>query len=349
MISSHIAAGSPGSSTFSFNLVPSYVKLPDGTEGLLVRSVNSSAGQCYGGTMQCDKQGTCNGGEHCSAHGASTALNPDYITFTRYRGGKLADPDDAALEPITDANIVLVPNRSAGSPEECGVQDPRIVFNKDTGLYVLAYTTFGFAEQSPNGPIPQYTCGGGGAGLGIATSKDPSDPNGWTRHGYDQLGKSAALLVRETGPHYAFFGIPAINMARSHDLVKWENITWNWMINDDDFSGFIEAGGPPVRMEDGNYLFSYNILGPCNCWGAGYAILDGDDPSVVIQRESGIIWPELPWETVNASNPGTAWEPMKCCIGATNSIQPLGGNEFLAHYVTGDSVSGGSILTVEPR
>lgn len=94
---------------------------------------------------------------------ASTALNPDYITFTRYRGGKLTDPDDAALEPITDANIVLVPNRSVGSPEECGVQDPRIVFNNDTGLYVLAYTTFGFAEQSPNGPIAQYTCGGGGA------------------------------------------------------------------------------------------------------------------------------------------------------------------------------------------
>ena len=87
-----------------------------------------------------------------------------------------------------------------------------------------------------------------GAGLGIATTKDPSDPNGWTRHGYDQLGKSAALLVRETGPHYAFFGIPAINMARSHVLIKWENITWNWMINDDDFSGFVPAGHPlPCR------------------------------------------------------------------------------------------------------
>ena len=48
-------------------------------------------------------------------------------------------------------------------------------------------------------------------------------------------------------------------------------------------AGFIEAGGPPGRMEDGNYLFSYNILGPCNCWGAGYAILDV--PSLALREQ----------------------------------------------------------------
>jgi hypothetical protein len=53
--------------------------------------------------------------------------------------------------------------------------------------------------------------------------KDPSDPKGWTKHGYGggnvgQLGKSAALLVRETGPHYAFYGIPSINMAGEYNL-----------------------------------------------------------------------------------------------------------------------------------
>ena len=224
LIDSQNPPGSAGSSTFHFNLVPAYVRLPDGTDALLTRSVNSS-GQCYGNTMQCDGNGTCDGGHQCSAQGASTAINPDYITLTRYKGGKLLDPDQAELEPITDASISLRPSRayypynaSGNHVEDCGVQDPRVVYNGKTKTYWMAYTTFGFAEQGSHGPIRKDTCGGGGAGCGIASSKDPSNPNGWTRHGYGQLGKSAALLVRESGPHYAFYGIPSISVAVSWDM-----------------------------------------------------------------------------------------------------------------------------------
>ena len=233
-------------------------------------------------------------------------------------------------------------------PTRCGVQDPRIVYNKATETYILAYTTFGYAQWGP-GPLCHGCCGGGGAGLGIATSKDPSNPNGWTRHGYNQLGKSAALLVRETGPHYAFYGIPSINLAVSWDLIHWNTTVWNWLIADDAISGFVEAGAPPQLLSDGNYLMTYNILGPCNCWGAGYLILDGTDPSIILQRTSvqeggPLIWPELPWETTNTSS--SDWEPLKCCIGATNSLQPLGNDQFIAHYASGDSVGGGSIISV---
>ena len=226
LIDSKNPPGSTGSSTFHFNLVPAYVKLPDGTDALLTRSVNSS-GQCYGNTMQCDGNGTCDGGHQCTAQGASTAINPDYITLTRYKGGTLVDPDKAELEPITDASISLRPsrayypyNKSGNHVEDCGVQDPRVVYDGQTETYWMAYTTFGFAEQSDKGPIRKDTCGGGGAGCGIASSKDPSNSSRWTRHGYGQLGKSAALLVRESGPHYAFFGIPSISVAVSWDMSK---------------------------------------------------------------------------------------------------------------------------------
>ena len=124
---------------------------------------------------------------------------------------------------------------------------------------------------------------------------------------------------------------------------------YNWLIADDDFSGFVEAGAPPQRLSDGNYIMTYNLLGACNCWGAGYLILDGKDPTVILQRstvgEGGpLLWPEEPWEVTNTS--ATSWQPLKCFIGATNSLQPLGGDRFLAHYASGDSVAGGAIIEV---
>jgi hypothetical protein len=35
----------------------------------------------------------------------------------------------------------------------------------------------------------------------------------------DNCGKSAAILVRESGPHYMFWGIPTIAVSISHDLL----------------------------------------------------------------------------------------------------------------------------------
>ena len=62
----------------------------------------------------------------------------------------------------------------------------------------------------------------GGAGVGLATSKTPQLKDSWVRHGYncnngttDNCGKSAAILVRETGPHYMFWGIPTIAVRRA--------------------------------------------------------------------------------------------------------------------------------------
>ena len=117
-------------------------------------------------------------------------------------------------------------------------------------------------------------------------------------------------------------------------------------------SGFVEAGAPPQKLSDGNYIMTYNLVGGCNCWGAGYLILDAKDPTIILQRstvhEGGpLLWPEEPWEVTNTT--ATSWQPLKCCIGATNSLQPLGGDRFLAHYASGDSVAGGAIITVATK
>ena len=104
--------------------------------------------------------------------------------------------------------------------------------------------------------------------------------------------------------------------------VHWNTTIENWLIADDDMSGFVEAGAPPQKLSDGNYIMTYNLVGGCNCWGAGYLILDGQDPTVILQRstvrEGGpLLWPEEPWEVTN--NTATSWQPLKCwCV--TTSI-----------------------------
>ena len=76
--------------------------------------------------------------------------------------------------------------------EKCGTEDPRVV--QHDGVTYLFYTA--------------YDCNK--AALSLATTRDPTDANGWTRHGplFPSLkwSKSGAVLIRDSPPHYMFFG-----------------------------------------------------------------------------------------------------------------------------------------------
>ena len=84
----------------------------------------------------------------------------------------------------------------------------------------------------------------------------------------------------------------------------------------------------------------------------GYLILDKDDPTKIVQRESRMLWPKYNWERANQSDPSTSWEYYRNCIGAMNSLHQLqpGVDEFVGFYVGGDSVAGAAKITVQtPR
>jgi hypothetical protein len=49
----------------------------------------------------------------------------------------------------------------------------------------------------------------------------------------------------------------------------------------------------------------------CEC--AGYLILDKDDPTKILQRESRMLWPKYNWERANQTDPATDWEYYKNC------------------------------------
>merc|ERR1711957_690953 len=112
-----------------------------------------------------------------------------------------------------------------------------------------------------------------------------------------------------------FWGIPTVNVAISDDLINWRTLITNWVQPDpEQREMWVEAGSPPERLEDGNYIMTYNIAAPDLWWGIGYLILDGTDPTKILQRGSHALWPSLPWEWGNTS--ATDWEPYKNCIGA---------------------------------
>ena len=331
IISSHFEADTSGHSDFTFNLVPSFLTLPNGTAALIVRSVN-------GTSWDPAKNGT-----------TSTTRNPDMLTLTTYRSAP-SNTNGIRVEPITAANVMLEPS---GQQEACGVQDPRIVYNKADQTFYMTYCVYGppLPRNNKTNPLG-IRCAD--AGVGIATSPSPHIPNSWVRHGYncnngthDNCGKSAAMLIRDSGLHYMFFGIPTIGVSVSHDLLHWTLANASWMLPDGSAQEmWIEAGSPPQRLSDGNYIMTYNIADTDVWWGIGFIILDKDDPTKIIQRESRALWPKLDWERANPTNPATSWEYYKNCIGAMNSLQPLGNDTFVGFYVGGDSVSGAATITV---
>jgi len=190
----------------SFN--PSWVEPSAGTRGvrgLLVRSQNCSftPGKC----LACNPKGPND--------------NPflgSVITFAAQNA------DGSFQKPY----LVFAPE---GSHDEKGTEDPRIKYDKRTGLYHLFCADA--ATPSPRrtppprnaappppflSPLATDTCYGSGGGLCHATTADPTAPapGQWTRYGVMWAGKSAALLIRDAPPHYLYQGVSLARPPHKH-------------------------------------------------------------------------------------------------------------------------------------
>ena len=121
----------PASTSFGLNFGPSHVQMADGTDALVIR-VCRSAVAC------------------------STAKNPDMITLvTRKKTPLLLHNTTTAQfqqqwERNTEASII---KRGVGPAEQCGVQDPRLVYDPGSKFYILCYTAFGNPYQKPGAPL----------------------------------------------------------------------------------------------------------------------------------------------------------------------------------------------------
>jgi len=222
----------------------------------------------------------------------------------------------------------------------------------------LLYTA---AQQYANGTVV--------ARLAMAKSRTPSISSSWQRLGvlFPQIrwSKSGALLIRDgasDGLHYLFFGdsslLPGMQVATSKDLRNWKIRPGVWLPERPNAfdRDLIEAGPMPLQLSDGNYLLIYNSArhgfpsprpGYDFQYNVGWAILDKNDPSKILQRcQEPLLTPTLPWERGVA--PWLGLVPnvvfLEGWIRAPGTT--LRDNSFFAVYGAADSVLGGAIINV---
>lgn len=134
----------------------------------------------------------------------------------------------------------------------------------------------------------------------------------------------------------------------------------NWTIDDEIFlpvrpdnfdSHLVEAGPPPIKLQDGNFLFIYNSArsgfpspkpGYSLQYNLGFAIIDGQSGAILQRSSEPLLSPELPWELGKAPFLGLTPNVVFC-----NGMESLGGDSFVIYYGGADSVIGSATVIVE--
>jgi predicted GH43/DUF377 family glycosyl hydrolase len=348
----------PSSTSFALNFGPSHVTMADGTDALVIRV--------------CRDEVAC-----------STPKNPDLITFVKrttvgpidLHNISTIDQLQQQFQPNNEARII---KRPQGPAEQCGVQDPRIVYDPKSKYYYLAYTAYGNPYQKAGQPL---TCVQAFTRIirsltpEVEASWEPVPTLGPAVNGsiWDYDAVSTAILVRPEPPHYAFVG-------RGVGSVSWQlrtldNITkTNPLVFEQPQpflagraagfdSGYVEAGSPPALLSTGDYLHIYDTVindgrvpkggpsqlacvdGVCRGFGAGWLVLNGSDPQSILQRgQEPLFMPVMPWELgPRPEYPEWGWmQPTGFAIGATNGLMRVNESSdhdtFIAWACASDSV-----------
>jgi len=200
--------------------------------------------------------------EHKFVSSIGHAISEDGIKFKRFN------------EPV----IV-----SENEQEAWGTEDPRI--SEIDGTYYMLYTGFGGKDWN-------------NFRISLAYSKDLKN---WNGHKVliDEPNKDAALLPQKIDNNFVMFHrrMPDLWIGYSEDLKEWKNhkiimspIKGTWE------SKKIGIAGPPIKRDDG-WLLIYHAVDDYNVYRLGAALLDLNDPSIVIHRQKEpILEPELSWE-----------------------------------------------------
>ena len=344
-------AGAPffrNTSSFARNFNAAAFELPDGGKGLAVRSV-------------------CGAKCRWPCHSPRCAGREDdisVITFARLVGPRADGSVD--VTPITNESVILSPAVFDGPADEsCGVEDPRVVFVRQTKTYYMTYTCF--------------ACGITGYNLCMATcSGNPADATCWQRHGRvfpldgtkdrthpfgKNSTKSGSLLVMPHGPpHYLFYYFNA-EIATTTDFVHFIPTGKTLVPSKPNTSqAGVEPGPEPMRLSDGNYL--YLFMGTCHPGRVGcntptqnrantsiqhapsYVILNGTDPTHVIHRASApLLIPQEPWE-VGSRAEGWDWEEVPGVIFVEGWWRLAAPDSFLVAFGCADSVVGFATINV---
>ena len=167
--------------------------------------------------------------------------------------------------------------------EAGGVEDPRVTCLADEGRFIMAYTAY-------SGTLWQ---------IALARSQNLIT---WERMGFPLPGernKDAALFPEKIRGRYCMFHRrePDIWIAYSDDLLHWDDHQIVMRPRPGAWDGVkIGANGPPLKTEAG-WLFFYHGFAEDKVYKLGVALLDLNDPALVLKRQDEpILEPEEKWE-----------------------------------------------------
>ncbi|EOD24686.1 hypothetical protein EMIHUDRAFT_206771 [Emiliania huxleyi CCMP1516] len=244
-------------------------------------------------------------GGRCVACAGSGPRNASALSFSAL----LSDDNHTSSAPVFAklSDVVFAPHDAA---DERGTEDPRLAYDDRTGMYYMFYTAWSASS--------------------------------WTRHGtvFEGPHKSAALLIRAAPPHYLFYGAGEIRVSRSSDLLRWQpgepflrGTAWG--------NANVEAGPPPLRLADGNYVFFFNSWKAAgSAYQPAWAVLDGDDPTRVLASAASPLWSpaSLPW--MAGAKPYTCNMPQVAFVEAAHAI---GHDRFRLYFGGADAVVGSAV------
>lgn len=252
-----------------------------GRAGLLVRSQNCTLAE-----------GKCG---HCSGTGQKAS----WLTWAELDE---SGPVPKVVNFVGESEAVFGPFDCADGAQ-CldarGTEDPRLTYDPETQTYVLLYNAWGAK----------------GAFLAIASTRDPTKRDGWTRHGTifpedahldGWPGKSGSIVWMPSGSHYVIWGCARelrITPSIGRSLFKWDSSKTKVLFGVRKAplfdTGFVESAMPPLVLSNGNLLFFHDSVGTWNKMGgfqSGWVVLSGKDPTVVLARSSVPPLPyTLPW------------------------------------------------------
>jgi len=313
-----------GSSTFSEVFNPSWIQASEGTNGkagLLVRSQNCSG---YG-------PGDC---AACSG----TGQNASYLAFAELlNNDNVSTPEFASVDRDS---IVFGPHDAT---DDKGTEDPRVAFDPTTGIYYLMYTCYNSGKAVNQSAVT----------LCLATSPNPASPDSWTRHGpvgFGQDSKSAALLIREVGPHFLYWGAGTIHMTSSSSLTHWPSPGSPFITKTLWGNPNVESGPPPMKLSTGDYVFFHNS------WNAewpkqespGYqpawVVLNGSDPTQIIARAPGPLWSPSRAKWMEGKAPFACNMPTVAFLEAAHPTEQP--DHFRVYFGGSDAVVGSAVVSV---
>eukprot|EP00928_Gymnodinium_smaydae_P020257 TRINITY_DN17833_c0_g1_i1.p1 TRINITY_DN17833_c0_g1~~TRINITY_DN17833_c0_g1_i1.p1 ORF type:complete len:370 (-),score=20.26 TRINITY_DN17833_c0_g1_i1:210-1319(-) len=297
--------------------------------GLIVRSQNCSG--CGTGYNPSSSAPTgC-----CACAGAGS--NASVLAFSELQGSDGLISTDIQFASLSAESVVFGPHDDT---DILGTEDPRIAYDASNEMYYMMYTCWARNRT---------------ASLCLASTKDPTkkftagNASSWVRHGPVFPGdhKSGAMLIRDQPPHYLLSGAGQIHISSTHDLTKWSLgetlITTTAWGNPN-----VEAGPPPLKLSDGNYVFFYNSWGGKGVPPPGYqpawAILDGKNPRNVLQQAHEPLWTPTDQPRMQGIAPSTCNVPQVAFLEAAHPI-PERADTFRVYFGGADAVVGTVVVS----